>query len=249
MKRALRDEMDALARSWPRKRVAADPLGMILRYDRQTDLEVAGLIASALARAAIRLAQRPREDFFGGFKYRFTGAEALGGLVVAAGKALGKYGSLERLFLEGYESGGRIKDALESFVARLRGMTPRWGRGREAAHLLPSPGSGSACKRLNLFLRWMVRRSEPDLGLWCAVDPAELVVPVDVHVLRIARCVGFTRCKTATWKAAEEITRALAQFDPRDPLRYDFALAHLGMMHPCREDRCGRCRLAPFKAT
>jgi len=270
MKETLCDELNALADSWPRERVANDPLGLIGRYRRRADIEVAALAASALAygqvdqiiknvgvlldrmgpspeQTALQLGRKPDRNFFKGFNYRFTGPEDIGGLVTAVGRALSKYGSLESLFLENYSRSRPIKGALAHFVAALRRLAPSWGGARGAKHLLPSPEGSSACKRLNLYLRWMVRREKPDLGLWRKVAQSDLVIPVDLHILRISRCIGLTRLKTATWKTAEQITRALALFCPRDPVRYDFALAHLGMMHPCRKDACPQCRLVRFK--
>jgi len=98
-------------------------------------------------------------------------------------------------------------------------------------YLLPSPASGSACKRLNLFLRWMVRRGDHlDLGLWPEVSPRQLVIPLDVHVARIARRLGLTARRTDDWNTAEEITDRLRIYDPEDPVKYDFALSHIGMM-------------------
>jgi len=96
------------------------------------------------------------------------------------------------------------------------------------------PSGGSACKRLNLFLRWMVRRDAVDPGCWTRVSPSQLVVPLDTHIIRLGRCLGLTRQTTPGWKMAAEITAALRRLDAADPIRYDFALCHLGMMKACR---------------
>ncbi|MGH3522476.1 MAG: DUF2400 family protein, partial [Mycobacterium sp.] len=113
--------------------------------------------------------------------------------------------------------------------------------------LLTSPADGSACKRLNLFLRWMVRRTSPDLGLWTFVDPAKLVMPLDTHIHRIATFLGLGRRKSADWKAARAITDRLATFNPEDPVRYDFALCRLGILDLCsrrrRKENCDVCLL------
>jgi len=112
---------------------------------------------------------------------------------------------------------------------------------------MPSPARGSACKRMNLFLRWMVRRTSPDLGLWTFVDPAKLLMPVDTHIHRIATFLGLNTRKSADWKAARQITDALARFDPADPVRYDFALCRLGILDLCsrkrRKENCDVCLL------
>ncbi|HEY2094524.1 MAG TPA: TIGR02757 family protein [Thermoanaerobaculia bacterium] len=114
-------------------------------------------------------------------------------------------------------------------------------------YLMPSPERGSACKRMNLFLRWMVRRTSPDLGIWTFVDPAKLLMPVDTHIHRIATFLGLNTRKSADWKAARQITDALARFDPVDPVRYDFALCRLGILDLCsrnrRKENCDVCLL------
>ena len=119
---------------------------------------------------------------------------------------------------------------------------------RKALHyLLTSPRDGSACKRMNLFLRWMVRRTPPDLGLWDFIDPSKLVVPLDTHVHRITTFLGLNRRKTADWKAARGITDRLARFREDDPVRYDFAICRLGILDLCsrrrRKSQCDVCLL------
>lgn len=130
--------------------------------------------------------------------------------------------------------------------ARAFGELPRGTR-----VLLPSPADGSACKRWFMFLRWMIRppREGIDLGLWTARSPAELVVPLDTHVLRIAQFVGLTRRRDDSLRTALEVTDGLRRLDPQDPVRFDFAIAHLGISGACRGRRdpeiCPGCALAP----
>jgi uncharacterized protein (TIGR02757 family) len=100
-------------------------------------------------------------------------------------------------------------------------------------YFFPRPSGGSACKRLNLFLRWMVRRDGIDPGGWSAVTPAQLIVPLDVHVIRVGQCLGLTRYRSPGWRMAADITAALRLVDPVDPVKYDFALCHLGMLGHC----------------
>ena len=97
----------------------------------------------------------------------------------------------------------------------------------------PRPSAGSACKRLNLFLRWMVRHDALDLGVWSRVSPAKLIVPLDTHVIHVGRCLQLTRYTSPGWKMAHDITASLRRLDPADPVKYDFALCHLGMMNAC----------------
>lgn len=122
---------------------------------------------------------------------------------------------------------------------------------RGARYLLPHPDDGSACKRWVLYLRWMVRspREGVDLGLWTSLRPAELVMPVDVHVARLSRFLGLTGRSDAGWRTAQEITERLRAYDPDDPVRFDFALAHLGISDACLGYRapevCAGCALEP----
>ncbi len=108
----------------------------------------------------------------------------------------------------------------------------------------PSPSGKSPCKRLNLYLRWMVRRGDDlDFGLWEQVDPARLVIPLDTHVARISRHLGLSQRKTADWKMAEEVTDALKELDPLDPVKYDFSISRLGILERCTKKRsASMCR-------
>jgi uncharacterized protein (TIGR02757 family) len=100
-------------------------------------------------------------------------------------------------------------------------------------YFFPRPSSGSACKRLNLFLRWMVRRDEVDLGVWQSLSPALLIVPLDTHVIRLAQCLRLTRYTSPGWRMAADITSSLRALSPEDPVRFDFSLCHVGMMNAC----------------
>ncbi|MXW03513.1 MAG: TIGR02757 family protein [Gemmatimonadetes bacterium] len=177
---------------------------------------------------------------FNGFVYRWTRGRDLSTLAAVMGKALRRYGSLGALFAAGHRpSDTHTGPALAHFTDTLLGFTrevnpgeqhERHGTKTGIRYLLPSPVSGSACKRMNLYIRWMVRREAPDLGLWPRILPARLVTPIDTHVARISRRLGLTSRKQADWKMAEEVTRALRRFDPEDPVKYDFALCHWGML-------------------
>jgi uncharacterized protein (TIGR02757 family) len=165
-------------------------------------------------------------------------------------------GSIEGYFLAGDEahagdhaSGPDVGLALNAFSGRARAidLTTIYGASggrRGVDYFFPCPDGGSACKRLNLFLRWMVRRDAVDLGLWSRVSPSTLVIPLDTHVIRIGQCLGLTRYRSPGWRMARQITESLRRLDPEDPTRYDFALCHLGMMDACgfsrpqRDDHC-----------
>jgi len=256
----LRERLDALAATFDISTIAPDPLQLVLRYDDPRDQEVAGLLAAAFAygRADIivsnigavldrmqpspfayvskfRRARAMRD--FAGFAHRFHKTPELVGLLGRIAVAIENYGSLGELFRRCYDAADDdIGQSLARFVDRLG-----------SDYLLTSPRDGSACKRMNLFLRWMVRRTPPDLGIWDFVDPAKLVVPLDTHVHRIATFLGLSDRKTPDWRAARMITDRLAKFDAADPIRYDFAICRLGILDLCsrrrRKENCDVCLL------
>ena len=96
-------------------------------------------------------------------------------------------------------------------------------------YFFPRPSTGSACKRLNLYLRWMVRRDAVDLGAWSGVSPSQLMVPLDVHVVRLGQCLGLTAYRSPRVEDGLGDHRLARELDPADPVRYDFALCHVGM--------------------
>ena len=195
---------------------------------------------------------------FAGFSHRFHKTRELVALLGCIARAIETRGSLGALFKECYdEKDVDIGPSLTRFVNALRATSPlaprsgervAEGRVRGAlAYLLTSPSDGSACKRMNLYLRWMVRRTSPDLALWTFIDPSKLVMPVDTHIHRIATFLGLNDRKSADWKAARAITDKLALFDEADPVRYDFALCRLGILDLCsrkrRKENCDVCLL------
>ncbi len=133
------------------------------------------------------------------------------------------HGSLYEVFLPYYNC-STIQIAASGFTSRLREIS-----GESHSFLIPDPASGSPCKRLNLFLRWMVRRDGLDLGLWEKVSPAHLVMPLDTHIGRVAFNLRWISTRSLSWKKAEAITDVLRKFDPDDPVRYDFSLCHESM--------------------
>jgi len=148
-----------------------------------------------------------------------------------------------------------MRDALEHAVTVLEVLAQEEARRlglqvtRSFKTFLPRPSSGSACKRWNMFLRWMVRADDGiDLGVW-SLSSSSLVLPLDTHTHRISQYVGLTTRKQANWRTAVEITESLRLLDPRDPVKYDFALAHLGISGGCRRryraEICSTCALLP----
>jgi uncharacterized protein (TIGR02757 family) len=273
----LRERLDELVATFDISTIEPDPLQLVLRYTDPLDQEVAGIVAAAFAygRADIIVAnigvvlarmtpspyrylasfdRREAMRRFAGFAHRFHKTPELVAFLDRIAAAIRAHGSLGALFRQCYDAGDAdIGPSLARFVssvgARAPGRAPESGRAYTKAigYLLSSPRDGSACKRMNLFLRWMVRRTSPDLGLWDFVDPAKLVVPLDTHVHRIATFLGLNRRKTADWKAARALTDRLARFDRADPVRYDFALCRLGILDLCsrkkRKENCDVCQL------
>lgn len=211
------------------------------------------------ARFAEAYAQAPDPAAFGWFLYRFNRPPDVAALVAAIGDLRLRHGSLGARFAALFraEGGGpaALRPALARFAAELREAPPvaplLAGRGRRGLlHLLPDPRGAGACKRWNLYLRWMVRGPDRvDLGIWREIPPSALLVPLDTHLLRISRLVGLTARRDASWRTAEEITAGLRRLDPDDPVRYDFALCHLGMSGACPARRdpacCAACALRP----
>jgi uncharacterized protein (TIGR02757 family) len=177
---------------------------------------------------------------FDGFVHRFTRGRDIALLLHLVRQVRESAGSLESFFIEGDVSptAPTLGPALDSFGARLfaRDARPFVRDGvvppRDGARwLLPLPAAGSACKRSCLFLRWMVRPDDGvDCGVWSRVSPSRLVLPLDTHLLRVVRALGWTRRKSAGWPMALETTARLRALDPADPIRFDFALSRLGIL-------------------
>ena len=192
---------------------------------------------------------------FSGFKHRFNDGRDLCALLWGMRQMVEQAGSIQSFFLRGHNAADRdVSDSLNNYAAAVLALdyTDVFGTHDIPASsyfpfLFPAPASGSACKRLCMFLRWMVRPADGiDLGLWKGVSPAQLIIPVDTHICRISRYLGFTRRKAAGWRMAQEITTALRIFDPSDPVKYDFPLAHLGISDGCDGKDLSRCLSCPI---
>ena len=262
----VRERLDTLlGASDARAGLASDPLGLVRRFGPGPDREVAGLVAATLAfgnvtaiRASVGRVLRAlgpspafaadtmsREELASrleGFVHRVYRGEDVAAMLARAGELRRAHGSLgAALAHELAAAGGDLREGLARLADGLRGPAPRRG----LAHLVPDPRAGSACKRLLLYARWMARPDDGvDLGLW-PVAPSALVIPVDTHVLRISQNLGLTRRRDASWRTAEDITTTLRLFDPDDPVKYDFAICHLGVSRDCPSRRdvtaCARC--------
>jgi len=231
-----------------RKFVHPDPLEFLYRYDDPRDREIAGLVSSSLAygrvaqilksvdivldkmnpspyRFLLETGTEKLEEYFEGFKHRFTTGSEIAGLLTAGGKMIRDFGSLNSAFLENYNSGDdNIIPASLSFCKNFSIFS-----NNSCCSLIPSHTGGSAFKRLNLFLRWMVRDDSVDPGGWKGIPPSKLIVPLDTHMHRISLHLGLTERKQADMKTAVEITGSFKNIEKNDPIRYDFALTRIGI--------------------
>ncbi|MBQ7170438.1 MAG: TIGR02757 family protein [Synergistaceae bacterium] len=229
-----------------RELINPDPLHFLYQYHDVRDLEIAGLVASSLAYGRVAqimksvdrvlscLTDEPHKFLLtndnadvvpSDFKHRFTTAEDMNTLLRNVAEVLREYGSLEEFLRECLKvSDGDIFSGLDGFSERL-------SRGRKPGSfpLVTAPEDRSACKRLFLFLKWLVRSDEVDPGGWKVLRPSDLIVPTDTHMHKIAMKLGFTRRKNADLRCAIEITEGFREICPEDPARYDFVLTRFGI--------------------
>jgi uncharacterized protein (TIGR02757 family) len=273
---SLKTTLDSLYASFNYSDSATDPIQIVRRYQRSEDREVVAFIASALAfgrvASVLQSIERvlaiagsrpsayvrrfdPRRDgpAFAGVVHRWTRGPDLVALMWLLRQMADRAGSVEGFFLEGYDAAAEdIEGALDSFSTRALALNLKAAYGRVprrpgVCYFFPRPSAGSGCKRLNLFLRWMVRHDALDLGVWTRVPPAKLIVPLDTHVIRVGRCLQLTRYTSPGWKMARDITASLRRLDPVDPVKYDFALCHLGMMNACGFSRAQADTQCPLR--
>lgn len=245
----LREKLDELYGNYNRKKfVHPDPLEFLYKYDDLQDRELVALIASSLAYGRvvqilksvsvilkimtyspydflIKTSEKKLSQTFSGFKHRFTTGDDMANMMLGAKKMIEADGSLQKAFLSGYStSDENILPALSQFVNRLYCTVDC-----RKNSLLPVPDRGSACKRLNLFLRWMVRKDRVDPGGWSGVSPSKLIIPLDTHMYQVGKGLKMTGRKQADMRTAIEITEAFKKITPDDPVKYDFALTRLGI--------------------
>jgi uncharacterized protein (TIGR02757 family) len=255
---------------------ATDPVHLVRPFADPADREIAGFCAAALAFGRVGSVINSITTLFRimgphpaacvrtfdpaaphpelrAMVHRWTRGVDLVALLWLLRQMLEARGSLEAFFAEGYSpADADVGPALDSFSTRALALDLRRAYGRVPAragvcYFFPRPSAGSACKRLNLFLRWMIRRDEIDLGVWTRIPAAKLVVPLDTHIIRLGKCLRLTRYQTAGWKMAADITAALRAVDPVDPVRFDFSLCHVGMMHACGYGRAQGDRQCPLR--
>jgi uncharacterized protein (TIGR02757 family) len=255
--------LEGLYEAYNREDSAADPVQIVRRYSRPADQEVVGFCAAALAFGRVASVLNTVETlaavlgpqpaaYVRGFDpkaphrelramvHRWTRGVDIVALLWILRQMIDRSGSLEAFFVEGLDPAAvDLGEALDSFSRRALALdlASVYGRRRPArtgvCYFFPRPSAGSGCKRLNLFLRWMVRCDAVDLGAWRSVPAAKLIVPLDTHVIRLGRCLGLTRYSSPGWRMAADITATLRSIDPVDPVRFDFSICHVGMMNAC----------------
>jgi uncharacterized protein (TIGR02757 family) len=257
---------------------ATDPIQIVRRFERSDDREVVGFVAASLAfgrvmsviqsieRVLAIMGPRPAayvrafdpqraRASFAPVVHRWTRGPDLVALVWLMKQMIDRSGSIEGFLAESYDPASEdIEAALDSFSSRALAMDLKSAYGRVpkrpgVCYFFPRPSAGSGCKRLNLFLRWMVRRDALDLGVWRRIPPSKLIVPLDTHVIRVGRCLRLTHYTSPGWRMARDITASLRLLDPDDPVKYDFALCHIGMMNACGFNRAQADAQCPLKGS
>lgn len=258
---ALKPALERLYADFNLAHSTRDPIWTVRRYADPADQEVAAFLASALAfgnvqsvlntidavlavmapspAAFVRQFTPAHAPVFEPYVHRWIRGRDLAALAWQLHQMLRDHGSIEGFFTAGGAADATTMDrALDSFSTRAMALdlAAIYGRRRPrpgVGYFFSRPSAGGACKRLNLFLRWMVRRDAVDLGVWSSLRPSQLIVPLDTHIIRVGRCLGLTTRVSPGWKMAADITATLRHLSPDDPVRYDFAMCHLGMMGAC----------------
>ena len=272
----IRDVLEKLYKRYNRRElISPDPLQFLYHYSDPADIEITAFLASALAYGRVQQIEKSLNNLLGrmgdspsefvinfdedkrrtlkDFKHRFTTGDDISDLLTLLRTIINRCGSIEQYFALGYNPGDRnIIPALSEFCNSLLDIHAAGDKGqptRGLKYLLVSPAGGSACKRLNLFLRWMVRDDDVDTGLWKSIDQARLIVPIDVHMGRLCKILGLYDRKPVSLSAAAEITESFAEIEPADPAKYDFALSRIGILENCngrRRKGCEFCELFGF---
>lgn len=275
--KSLKQILDRFYREYNfQERILHDPIEFPHRYKSPEDIEVSGLIASCFAYGKVGLFKPVTEKVLSAMgkspysfllsfnpkkyektflvKYRFNETRDIICLLFIIHELLKEYSSIESAFKRHHMPGDRdTRTGISALIDEIMSIDTSKVYGKNIhphglIQFFPSPIKGSACKRMNLFLRWMIRDRDIDFGLWRGIPKNKLIIPLDTHIARISRCLGFTKRRSSDWKAAVEITEALKKFDPDDPLRYDFALCHHGISGLCKSRGNPECRECAFNA-
>jgi len=255
MKETLKEKLEKHYVAFDKSSIEPDPLQFLHLYKNENDIELVGFIASVFAYGNVRQiistmnritgilgndpvyylknsSKKIIEKDFSNIVHRFYSSADIAALFILLKDIYVKEGSLRHVFVKNYDKKSvNLKNEISLFTDYIFNGLEK--QGASISHglkfMFPNPAKGSACKRMNLFLRWMVRKDELDFGLWDDIDKSKLIIPVDTHVARVCKEIKLTKRKIADWKMAEEITENLKKLDPDDPVKYDFAICHIGM--------------------
>jgi uncharacterized protein (TIGR02757 family) len=249
----LKQKLDQHYKAFDKSKLEPDPLQFPHLFEDEKDVEVMAFISSVFAYGNVKqiinslntfllIAKNKPYEFISNFSanknlptnfvHRFYSTKDILQLFQLLNLAYDENGSLKNLFLSGYDlEDENVKNSITKFnhyfLTKAQKEFKKLSRG--IVFMFPLPKKGSACKRINLFLRWIVRKDELDFGFWKEIPTSKLIIPVDTHVARICKQLKLTQQKNVSWKMAEEITENLKMFDPNDPVKYDFAICHIGM--------------------
>ena len=277
-RRRLQTLLDNLYKTYDSQFLDTDPLSIVKEYKNDRDREAAGFITAMLSLGNVKAIKKTvrsvlsvmgkspyhfladyypeKEPYkFRNISYRFYKPEDISLLVSWTAQMIRGNGSIKNFFLVRFnEKDPDIGPSLSSFVKRIRALdaapfykdTPPAGKG--AGHFLTDPEKKSACKRMNMFLRWMVRKDHLDLGLWREIPSSMLIIPVDTQTSKVSRYLGLTSLSSPGWNMAVDITNSLKIFSPDDPVKYDFSLCRVGMLNKCTNGKdADICSLCPIK--
>lgn len=223
-----------------------DPIQFIHRFKSKQDAELAGFIASLFAygnrkvfiKKIDEICKKAQDDITNfvkngdfsslkGFEYRFSKENDIIPIFEILHKLYTESNGLEELFAYGF-SQGEVTGLLKTVVDYFYSLAPKTA-GQGFYHMIPNPANGGAMKRMNMYLRWMVRSSAVDIGIWNFMKPKDLLIPLDVHVARVSREMGLLTRKSNDFKAVLELMEPLRRFCPEDPVKYDFAMFAYGI--------------------
>jgi uncharacterized protein (TIGR02757 family) len=248
----LKKLLEDLYNKYQHKFSSKDPVWNLHRFQDERDIELIGFITSAYAYGSVdqingfidkflkRISNKPYEftinfqkrkdkKYLIDLYYRFNTENDLVNLISSLSENLKKHESLKKLFLKGYKKdSANIIETLTYFSSALN-LAGKYKGDKYYHYLLSNPVHNSTCKRMNLFLRWMVRNDEIDLGLWKEIPPSKLIMPVDTHIARVSKQLKLVKRKSVDLQFAIELTNKLKQLDPYDPVKYDFSLCHIGI--------------------
>lgn len=253
----LKEKLEYHYKAFDRSQISPDPLQFLHLFSDEREIELIGFIASIFAYGNVaqiintlnkfllisnnkplefilNFNPQKKKNYLNGLKHRFYTEKDIIDFLSILNKIYSGNEMLKNIFLKFYDSNEKnLKNAITNFSNYFLSSVKKENKNTKNSagikFMFPLPELGSACKRMNLFLRWMVRKDELDFGIWNEIPPDKLIIPVDTHISKVCKSLNLTSAKSVSWKMAEEITENLKKYDPVDPVKYDFAICHIGM--------------------